>query len=70
MSFEDRTEKRLNDHSERIRTLEKSDAQNGVIIQQLCKKMDSLINWIKALIIAMLGVGGGFIIWYIQSLPR
>lgn len=70
MDFEERTEKRLNDHAGRIRYLETNDARQTVIIEELCKKMDSLINWIKALLMAW-GTGmGGFFIWYIQSLPR
>lgn len=70
MDFEERTELRLNDHSDRIRALETSAARNGVIITELCKKMDSLINWIKALIVTLITGSGGFIIWYIKSLPR
>jgi hypothetical protein len=30
--------KRLNDHAEKLRTLETSEARNGVIITGLCKK--------------------------------
>lgn len=70
MDFEEVAERRFNEHAERLRTLETSDARNGVIITELCKKMDSLINWIKALIIAWITGMGGFLIWYIQSLPR
>lgn len=68
--FEDRTERRLNDHSERLRALETSDVRQTVLIEELVKKMDSLISWIKALLIAWATGMGGFIIWYIQSLPR
>lgn len=70
MDFEERCEKRLNDHADRLRTLETSDAKQSVMIEQLCEKLDSLISWMKALIIAWVTGMGGFIIWYIQSLPR
>lgn len=70
MDFEERTEKRLNDHADRIRYLETGFAAQTVIVQELCKKMDSLINWIKALLLAWCTSMGGFLIWYIQSLPR
>jgi len=70
LDFEERTEKRLNDHADRIRYLETNDARQTVIIEELCKKMDNLISWIKALLIAWCTGMGGFLIWYIQSLPR
>ena len=69
-NFEEVTERRLNDHAERIRYLETNNARQTVIIEELCKKMDSLISWIKALLIAWCTGMGGFLIWYIQSLPR
>lgn len=70
VNFEERTERRLNDHSDRLRALETSDARQTVLIEEMVKKMDSLISWIKALLIAWATGMGGFIIWYIQSLPR
>lgn len=70
MDFEERTEKRLNDHATRLRTLENSNAKQEVMIEQLCIKLDSLVSWMKALLIAWVTGMGGFIIWYIQSLPR
>jgi hypothetical protein len=68
--FHDTAERRLNDHAERIRALETNDAKQGVMIEQLCEKLDNLISWMKALLIAWITGIGGFIIWYIQSLPR
>lgn len=70
LTFEERTEQRLNDHAARIRQLENNDARHGVMIEQLCEKLDNLISWMKALLIAWITSMGGFIIWYIQSLPR
>ena len=70
LDFEERAEIRLNDHAERLRLLETSDARQSVMIEQLCEKLDSLISWMKALLIAWITGAGGFLIWYIQSLPR
>ena len=70
MEFEEWAEMRLNDHAERLRILETNDAKQGVMIKQLCEKLDSLISWMKALLIAWATGMGGFLIWYIQSLPR
>lgn len=70
LEFEERVELRLNDHAERLRILETNDAKQGVMIEQLCLKLDSLISWMKALLITWVTGMGGFIIWYIQSLPR
>ncbi len=57
----ERAEHRLNDHSDRIRALETGFAAQTVIVQELCKKMDSLINLKQALLMAW-GTGmGGFL---------
>lgn len=60
--------KRLDNHSDRIRQLELSEAMTGQKIENLIEKLDSLTSWIKALV--MLGATSlvGFFIWYIQSL--
>ena len=68
MNEQDRIERRLNDHAGRIRALETGFAAQTVIVQELCKKMDSLIAWIKALLIAWCTGMGGFFIWYVQNL--
>lgn len=60
----------LRDHEKRIVALEKSDAEFAIRLQNLIEKIDSLTSWIKALVISIVGTGVGFIIWYIQSLPR
>lgn len=60
----------LKEHGKRLDKLEQESAEFRVHIQNLCKKIDELTSWIKALIVAMLGTFGGFIIWYIQSLRR
>jgi hypothetical protein len=70
VDFEERAEKRLNNHADRLRLLETSDARQSVMIEQLCSKLDSLINWMKALLIAWITGSGGFFVWYVQSLSR
>ena len=60
----------LKEHGKRLDKLEQESAEFRVHIQNLCKKIDELTSWIKALIVTMLGTFGSFIIWYIQSLRR
>jgi hypothetical protein len=61
---------RLRDHEKRIVALERSDAEFAIRMENLIEKIDSLTGWIKALVVSIIGTGVGFIIWYIQSLPR
>ena len=60
----------LRDHEKRIIALEKSDAEFAIKLENLLEKIDNLTGWIKALVVSIIGTGVGFIIWYIQSLPR
>ena len=60
----------LKDHEKRIVALEKSDAEFAIRLENLIKKIDELTGWIKALVVTLITSGVGFIIWYIQSLPR
>jgi hypothetical protein len=60
----------LRDHEKRIVALEKSDAEFAIRLQNLIEKIDSLTGWIKALVVSIISTGVGFIVWYIQSLPR
>jgi hypothetical protein len=60
----------LRDHEKRIVSLEKADAEFAIRLQNLIEKIDSLTGWIKALVVSIVGTGVGFIVWYIQSLPR
>jgi hypothetical protein len=50
--------------------LEKSDAEFAIRLENLIKKIDELTGWIKALVVTLITSGVGFVIWYIQSLPR
>jgi hypothetical protein len=58
----------LKEHGKRLDKIEQESAEFRVHIKNLCKKIDELTNWLKALILAMIGTFGGFIIWYIQNL--
>ncbi len=60
----------LKEHSKRLDKIEQDNAEFRVHIKNLCSKIDELTGWIKALVIAIIGTFGGFLIWYIQSLPR
>ena len=60
----------VKDHERRIVALEKSDAEFAIRLENLIKKIDELTSWIKALVVTLITSGVGFIIWYIQSLPR
>ena len=60
----------LKDHEKRIVALEKSDAEFVIRLDHLLEKIESLTSWIKGLVFSIITVGVGFIIWYIQSLPR
>lgn len=84
MNFEERTECRLNDHADRIRTLEIREAAQNEKIDSLCSKLDELSKGIKDLMDFMrsilwkaLGASGaliviflGFFIWYVQHLAK
>ena len=82
VSFEENTEKRLNDHGDRIRALEIKDATQNEQLATLFKKLDDLSSDIRDLMALMKSVawklvGGvtsllavflGFFIWYVQKL--
>ena len=60
----------VKDHERRIVALEKADAEFAIRLENLVEKIESLTSWIKALTVSIITTGVGFIIWYIQSLPR
>ena len=73
----ERHERWLGEHECKIDTLAKSDAVNSTEIKNLCKSIDSqnkrmgnLTNAIWGLVASIGMVLFGFLIWYIQSLPR
>lgn len=63
-------DRRLDDHGNRIRRLETSDAVNTDRIEKLTNSIDSQTKAIWGLVITLFGTFIGFFIWYIQSLPR
>ena len=60
----------LKDHEKRIVALERTDAEFAIRLDNLLEKIESLTCWIKGLVFSIIATGIGFIIWYIQSLPR
>lgn len=60
----------IREHDKRLDKIEQETAEFRIHIQNLCKKIDELTGWIKWLIITIVGASVGFLIWYIQSLPR
>ena len=69
-SMHEEMKDQLRDHEKRIMALEKSDAEFAIKLENLLEKIENLTGWIKALVVSIVGTGVGFIIWYIQSLPR
>ncbi|WP_432664668.1 hypothetical protein R9X47_00320 [Wukongibacter baidiensis] len=61
---------RLYEHEIRIRELEIKEARTSERIDGLIGKLDSMTNWIKALIMMGLTSLIGFLIWYIQNLKN
>jgi len=84
MNFEEITERRLNDHADRIRALEIKDATQNAKIDSLCEKLEELsksigdlMDFMKSILWKALGGMGallviflGFFIWYVQQLGR
>lgn len=66
----DEIKETVKEHERRIVALEKADAEFTIRLQNLIEKIDSLTGWIKALVVSIITTGVGFIVWYIQSLPR
>lgn len=58
----------LKEHGKRLDKIEQENAEFRIYIRNLCKKLDDLTNWIKKLILAILGALVGFVLWYIQTL--
>jgi cytoskeletal protein RodZ len=54
----------------RMEKQENSQVRTEVVVEHLCKKIDQLISVLVGGILTIVAAMGGFIIWYIQSLPR
>ena len=63
----DVSEKRLNDHGERLDALEQNRSRTEARIDNLCEKIESLVATMKWLIGAMVGALGGFFFYVIQQ---
>jgi hypothetical protein len=63
------TDRRLDNHGNRIDKLEIGQTKTDTIVQNLCKEIEALVTAIKWLVAGIAATGGGFIIWYIQTLP-
>ena len=59
---------KLDDHESRIRILEIREAETGQKIENLVEKLDTLIVWIKALVVIGATSFISFFFWYIQNL--
>ena len=57
-------------HEKRIVKLEKTDAEFTIKFDNLCKQLEQLTSWIKALVLAIVTSGISFFIWYVQNIPR
>jgi len=82
LSFEEVTERRLNDHGERIRSLEIKDATQNARLDSLCEKLERLseqigvlMEFMKSILWKTIGGMGaviltlmGFFFWYVQNL--
>jgi len=82
LEFQETTERRLNDHGERIRALEIKDATQNEQLVTLFKKLEDLSKDIRDLMTFMKSImwkaiGGmgtllilfmGFFFWYVQNL--
>lgn len=66
----ERTEIRVNNHSQRLTTLEKDSTTAIVQINYLIKEISNLVSTIKWAMTFAITVLIGFFIWYIQSIPR
>lgn len=60
---------RLNIHGDRLDKLENGATRTEVVVEQLCSKIDKMVNILVTAFIGMLGTLVGFVIWYIQQ-PR
>ncbi|MGE5403452.1 MAG: hypothetical protein ACM3PP_00730 [Candidatus Saccharibacteria bacterium] len=58
----------LKEHEHRLNELEKMAAEFTVRVEVICRKIDTVTGWIKALVISLLSTTCGFIAWYVEHL--
>ncbi|MCT4565450.1 MAG: hypothetical protein N4A68_14200 [Maledivibacter sp.] len=57
----------IDDHENRIRSLELNEARINEKLECLIEKIDSLMTWIKALVMMGLTSLVGFLFWYLKT---
>ena len=67
---DERHERRLNDHSKRIDTLEQFKSSTEIEIRNLIEQIKSLVSAIKWFMTFGIATLVGFFIWYIQQIGR
>jgi hypothetical protein len=45
-----------------------TDAENSVMMKNLCAQIGALTRWLQALVVALVGASGTFMFWYFQKL--
>ena len=61
---------RLNNHSERIKSLENYKSANEVEIRNLVEQIKNLVGTLKWMITSLVAMLAGFFIWYVQTIGR
>jgi predicted nucleic acid-binding Zn-ribbon protein len=66
----EKNDDRLNNHSERIKSLENYKSANEVEIRNLVEQIKNLVGTLKWMITSLVAMLAGFFIWYIQTIGR
>lgn len=66
----EKTDDRLNNHSERIKSLENYKSANEVEIRNLVEQIKNLVGTLKWMITSLVAMLAGFFIWYVQTIGR
>jgi hypothetical protein len=66
----DDVKEKLEDHEERIRSLEINGSVLAEQLKNVCNELHSLVSWIKAFVLVFVTAGIGFFFWYIQQLSQ
>ena len=63
-------DEKLKEHGGRLDKNDIGQATTDTVVKNLCEQIKDLVNVIKWLIGGMVASGLGFIVWYVQNLPR
>ena len=66
----EKNDERLNNHSDRIKTLENYRSANEVEIRNLVEQIKNLVGTLKWMITSLVAMLAGFFIWYVQTIGR